>query len=64
MTLGTAARVLGELARGAIDAPWLRMAVLASGLAQIAGLGVYFHTMWSRIRPVGSALREAKGERF
>jgi heme/copper-type cytochrome/quinol oxidase subunit 1 len=64
VTLGTAARVLGELARGAIDAPWLRMAVLASGLAQIAGLGVYFHTMWSRIRPVGSALREAKGERF
>ena len=64
VTLGTAARVLGELARGAIDAPWLRMVVLASGLAQIAGLGVYFHTMWSRIRPVGSALREAKGERF
>lgn len=31
---------------------------------QAAGIGLYFWTMWSRIRPVGSHLREARGERF
>jgi hypothetical protein len=38
--------------------------VLAAGLGQITGLAVYFFTMWTRIRPVGSHLREARGERF
>jgi hypothetical protein len=37
--------------------------VLAS-FAQIAGIGLFFYTMWSRIRPVGSRAREEKGERF
>jgi hypothetical protein len=32
------------------------------GLA--AGIGLYFWTLWPRIRPVGSHLREARGERF
>ena len=36
----------------------------AAGLLQVIGLGVFVYTMWSRIRPVGSAAREAKGERF
>jgi hypothetical protein len=34
------------------------------GVAQIAGVGLFFYTMWSRIRPVGSQTREAKRERF
>jgi hypothetical protein len=33
-------------------------------MAQIAGLALYFHTMWPRIRSVGSHLREEKGEKF
>ncbi len=61
---GTAARVLGELLRPAVGAGWLRWAVVLAGLAQIAGLATFFHTMWSRIRPVGSQAREARGERF
>ena len=65
---GTAVRVAGELARGVAwsgaGAAWLRWAIVAGGVAQAVGLAVYFHTMWSRIRPVGSALREARGERF
>jgi hypothetical protein len=31
---------------------------------QAPGLLVYFWAMWPRIRPVGSHLREAGGERF
>ena len=64
VALGTAARVAGELLRPAVDAAWLRWAVVLAGAAQIAGIGLFFHTMWSRIRPVGSQAREAKGERF
>ncbi len=64
VTLGTAGRVAGELLRLATGALWLRWAVVLCGLAQIAGVGLFFYTMWSRIRPVGGQAREAKGERF
>ena len=64
LTAGTLARVLGELARTSSDAGGLRWGVLASGLAQVVGLFLFFYNMWSRIRPVGSQQREASGERF
>lgn len=64
LTVGTAARLLGELARPAITAAWLRWAVVTTGFCQIAAVLLFFHTMWSRIRSVGSQAREAKGERF
>ncbi len=64
LTLGTAGRVLGELLRPFSDGLGPRGLVVACGAAQVAGIGIFFHTMWSRIRPVGSRQREAKGERF
>jgi heme/copper-type cytochrome/quinol oxidase subunit 1 len=64
LTVGTAARIVGELARPSIDALWLRLATLAAGALQVAAVGVFFFTMWSRIRPAGSQSREAQGERF
>ena len=64
VTVGTAARIAGELARPFTGALGVRVVTFAAGLLQVIGLGVFFYTMWSRIRPVGSAAREAKGERF
>ena len=64
LTLSTAARLVAETARGWFDAPILRWLVVIGGLGQAFGLGAYFWTMWPRIRPVGSQLREAAGERF
>jgi cbb3-type cytochrome oxidase subunit 1 len=64
LTISTAVRFLGEIARSGVDTPWLRWLVLLTGLGQIAGFAIYFHAMWGRIRPVGSQVREAKGERF
>ena len=64
VTAGTAVRVAGELLRMTVADRWLRWAVLLGGLAQVVGIGLFFYTMWARIRPVGSQLREAKGERF
>ena len=64
VTVGTAARVLGELSRPAVGAAWLRWTIVVSGFAQVAGIGLFFYTMWSRIRGLGSQAREARGERF
>jgi heme/copper-type cytochrome/quinol oxidase subunit 1 len=66
VTLGTTARAAGELARATTGsaAQWLQWGIVLGGAAQVVGLGVFFHTMWSRIRPVGSGPREARGERF
>jgi heme/copper-type cytochrome/quinol oxidase subunit 1 len=64
LTLATGARVAGEILRADVDAVWLRWLVALAGLGQVLGFGLYFWTMWPRIRPVGSQLREAKGERF
>jgi heme/copper-type cytochrome/quinol oxidase subunit 1 len=64
LTLATASRIAAEAAKAWIEAPWLGWAVVLGGTGQVIGFGIYFYTMWSRIRPVGSHLREAKGERF
>jgi cbb3-type cytochrome oxidase subunit 1 len=64
VTVGTGARIAGELARPLTEALPLRVATFVAGLLQIAGLGLFFYTMWSRIRPVGSQAREARGEKF
>lgn len=64
LAAGTGARVAGELLRQVNGALWLRVGVVSSGVVQIAGLALFFFTMWSRIRGVGSQGREARGERF
>ena len=64
LTVGSAVRVIGELLRPGLSAAWLRWAVLIGGLLQIGALAVFFYNMWSRIRAAGSAVREARGERF
>jgi heme/copper-type cytochrome/quinol oxidase subunit 1 len=64
LAVATAVRVGGEVLRVGIDTAPLRWLLVAAGTAQLAGFGLYFWTMWTRIRPVGSHLREARGERF
>jgi cbb3-type cytochrome oxidase subunit 1 len=64
LATGTGGRIAGELLRPTTDALWLRTVVILCSFAQIAGVALFFYTMWGRIRPVGSQLREARGERF
>ena len=64
VTAGTVVRVTGEIARSGTDGAVLRLMVVAGGLAQVVGIGLFFATMWTRIRASGSALREERGERF
>lgn len=61
---GTAARFAGELLQAGGRSAVLGWVVLAAGIGQVVGLGIYFWTMWPRIRSSGSHLREEKGERF
>jgi heme/copper-type cytochrome/quinol oxidase subunit 1 len=64
LVAATGGRFLAEMARAWSDAAALPWIVVAGGLGQVVGSAIYFWTMWPRIRPVGSHLREAKGERF
>lgn len=64
LTVGTATRIAGELARMTSTASLLRLVVFAASLLQVIGIVVFFYTMWSRIRPAGSQVRERQGERF
>ena len=50
LTVGTAARVGGELLRPSSAATGLRWTILAGGAAQALGIGFFFWTMWGRIR--------------
>jgi heme/copper-type cytochrome/quinol oxidase subunit 1 len=64
LVVATAGRFVAEAAKAWHDTPAIAWAVVLGGVGQIAGLAIYFWTMWPRIRPVGSQLREAAGERF
>ena len=64
LALSTGGRFVAEAARAWSDARALPWIVVAGGLGQAAGIALYFWVMWSRIRHVGSQLREAQGERF
>ena len=64
IALGTAVRIAGELLLPRVDAFWVRIATVAAATMQAVGIALFFHTMWSRIRPAGSQSREARGEKF
>ena len=64
LLIATALRCVGEATRAWIDHGWIGWAVVAGGSGPLIGLALYFWSMWGRIRPLGSALREERGERF
>jgi heme/copper-type cytochrome/quinol oxidase subunit 1 len=64
LTAGTLVRVVAELLRAQGPRPELAAAIIAGGIAQTSAILLFFYTMWSRIRPLGSRVREAAGERF
>lgn len=64
LLVGTCGRFAAEASRSWSSASVLGWIVVLGAMGQVSGIGVYFFTMWSRIRPVGSHLREAKGEKF
>ena len=64
LTVGTAIRIIGEVAQPRFEMSWLHITTFGAGVLQVAGIALFFYTMWSRIRPAGSKAREQGGERF
>lgn len=60
----TALRFVAEANGPSEPGSWLGWVIVAAAATQFAGFALYFHTMWPRIRPVGSQLREERGEKF
>ena len=50
ITLGTASRVLAELARAHTGSAAIRWVVVVGGSAQALGMALFFWAMWGRIR--------------
>jgi uncharacterized protein involved in response to NO len=64
LVTATVARVVGEVGQAYGPSQAFALPALLGGFGQILGLAVYFWSMWGRIRPTGSKVREARGERF
>lgn len=54
LALGTAVRVALEVVLDADAAPVARVVLVSAGFAQVAGLILFFWTMWPRIRAGGA----------
>lgn len=64
MTASTAVRFLVECVMAYASYSVLTYLDLLSGFGQIVAMVLFFYSIWGRIRPIGSAIREAKGEKF
>jgi len=63
-TLSTSARFVFEIIYGFQRTRFWDMAAFASTLLQALVAAGLVYSVWGRIRPVGSQIREAKGEKF
>lgn len=64
ITVGTGARFAGEMGQAVHQHP-VEWFLIGSGAAlQIAAGLIFVWNIWTRIRSVGSQIREAKGEKF
>ena len=64
ITLGTLVRFFSEWFTPATGLGLINLGVLIGGICQALAVLLFVWNMWSRIRAIGSRVREAKGERF
>ncbi len=64
MVISILARSAGEIADGFVQSPWTAGAIVTGSFGEIAGIVLFFINIWNRIKPIGSHIREAKGEKF
>ena len=64
MTTSTLARFICELVNGYLNSPVFGIIIFIASLGQVLAFILFFYSIWGRIRPVGSHIREAKGEKF
>jgi hypothetical protein len=64
MTIATFSRLLFQMLAGFIFSEFLKIMIVVSSVFQVIAMILFFYSMWGRIRPVDSQIREAKGEKF
>jgi len=64
MTLSTALRFIFQVIYGFLFLEWITYIVVVVSLFQIIAIILFFYSIWGRIRPVGSHIREKRGEKF
>ncbi len=65
ITISTILRFISQVISSFIAADsLLKLLLTISAIGQVAGIIIFFISIWGRIRSVGSHLREAKGEKF
>ncbi len=57
-------RSLGEVVSGFIMLNWAAWMIVITSYGEILGIILFFINIWQRIKPIGSHVREAKGEKF
>lgn len=64
-TVGTVTRLIGDIWEYASGPSTAALVMVALGsFMQIAAGLIFAWNIWSRIRPIGSQFREAKGDKF
>ena len=64
MTTATASRFIFQVLHSFFYSEFLSYMITLTSVLQVIAFGLFFYSMWGRIRSVGSHIREAKGERF
>lgn len=64
MTISTFLRFASEITNAYLNDPISGKIVFTSSAGQVLAFILFFYSIWGRIRPIGSHIREAKGEKF
>lgn len=64
MTIGTSVRFIFQVTANFLVSDLIQFLIAISSALQVIAMILFFYSMWGRIRPVGSHIREAKGEKF
>ena len=64
LSISTALRFIFQVTASFYFISWVNIAIAIFSSLQVIAMILFFHSMWGRIRAVGSQYREAKGEKF
>lgn len=64
MTISTLLRFVSEIINAYLIDPISGKIAFTSSAGQVLAFILFFYSIWGRIRPIGSHIREAKGEKF
>ncbi len=64
ISISTLVRFIAEIINGYFQDDLSAMMITLASLGQLLSFILFFYSIWGRIRPIGSHIREAKGEKF